>query len=506
MKPRNLSLFALALLAGLAFPAFAEDQPAKPDSGAEQRAQRSTPGILSLLPADSTSEHALEGRTRRIAYTATAGTLPIIDQSGERKAAIFYTSYVARDADAASRPVTFVFNGGPGAASVYLHLGVVGPKILDFGPSGRDGASARLRENPDAWLDFTDLVLIDPPGTGWSRTAKPDDKSFWGVRSDAQVMAKVVALYLARQGRMASPKYLVGESYGGFRAAKVAGVLQHDQGIVVSGVVMLSPLIEGGYVFGGGDRHSLGCALQLPSIVAAELQRKGAFTPQAIAEAEVFARTEYLATLAGPAPKGEAATAFYGRVGQMTGLPTELVARARGCVRNAYLQHRREADGKTVSLYDATIASPDPFPESQGRRGSDPVLDGFTRALGGAFVGYAREHLGFKTDMTYEVLNGDVNGKWEWERGGRGSPPSVTDDIRDFLSLNPSFRLLVAHGYADLVTPYGVSRYVLDHLPELGEPDRVQLKVYPGGHMFYFADRARSSFFGDAKTFYQAIQ
>ena len=104
---------------------------------------------------------------------------------------------------------------------------------------------------------------------------------------------------------MASPKYLVGESYGGFRAAKVARVLQHDQGIVVSGVVMLSPLIEGGYVFGGGDRHSLGCALQLPSIVAAELQRKGAFTPQAIAEAEVFARTEYLATLAGPAPKGE---------------------------------------------------------------------------------------------------------------------------------------------------------------------------------------------------------
>ena len=146
MKPRKPSLLALALLTGLAFPAFAEDQPARPDSGGEQRAQRSTPGILSLLPADSTSEHALEGRTRRIAYTATAGTLPIIDQSGERKAAVFYTSYVARDANAASRPVTFVFNGGPGAASVYLHLGVVGPKILDFGPTGRDGASARLRD------------------------------------------------------------------------------------------------------------------------------------------------------------------------------------------------------------------------------------------------------------------------------------------------------------------------------------------------------------------------
>jgi carboxypeptidase C (cathepsin A) len=259
-------------------------------------------------------------------------------------------------------------------------------------------------------------------------------------------------------------------------------------------------------VFGGGDRYSLGCALQLPSIVAAELERNRAFTPEALAEAERFARTEYLATLAGPAPKGEAAAAFYGRVARMTGLPPELVARSRGCVRNAYLKHRREATREVLSLYDATIASPDPFPESDGRRGPDPVLEGFSRALGGAFVGYARDHLGFKTDITYAVLNSEVNGKWEWERGGRGAPPSATDDIREFLSLNPSFRLLVAHGFADLVTPYGVSRYVLDHLPELGEPERVGLKVYSGGHMFYFAERPRADFTRDAKQFYQAIQ
>ena len=333
-----------------------------------------------------------------------------------------------------NRPVTFVFNGGPGAASVYLHLGVVGPKLLDFGPTGRDGAGARLRDNPDTWLDFTDLVLIDPPGTGWSRTAKSDDKSFYGVRADAQLMAKVIALYVNRNGRAASPKYLLGESYGGFRAAKVAHALQDDQGIVVAGTIMVSPLIEGGYIFGGGDRYSLGCALQLPSIVAAELTRNNAFTPQAIAEAERFARTEYLATLAGPAPKGDEAKAFYGRVAGLTGLPPELVARSRGCVRGAWLKHRRETGKEIVSLYDATIAAPDPYPESENRRGPDPVLDGFSRALGGAFVGYARDHLGYKTDITYSVLNGDVNGKWEWERGSRGTPPSVTDDIREFLS------------------------------------------------------------------------
>jgi carboxypeptidase C (cathepsin A) len=497
----RLSAFLLLLLASIPS---ARAEEAKPEA-AEQRGPRG--GVLSLLPAaDVTTAHAVDARTRRIAYSATAGMLPIHDGNGERKAAVFYTAYVAQDGNPANRPITFVFNGGPGAASVYLHLGVVGPKVLDFGPSGQDGAAARLRDNPDTWLDFTDVVLIDPPGTGWSRVAKSDDRSFYGVRADAQVTAKVIALYVNRNGRSASPKFLLGESYGGFRAAKVADVLQREQGIIVSGTIMVSPLIEGAYIFGGGDRYSLGCALQLPSIVAAELERKRAFTPAAIAEAERFARSEYLATLAGPPPKGEEAKTFYARVAGMTGLPPDLVARSRGCVRGAYLKHRRETAREIVSLYDATIAVPDPYPESENRRGPDPVLDGFTRALGGAFVGYARDHLGFKTDVTYSVLNGDVNGKWEWERGSRGTPPSATDDIREFVSANPSFRLLVVHGYADLVTPYGVSRYVIDHMPDTGEPERVQLKVYPGGHMFYFADQQRAEFAKDARQFYQAIQ
>lgn len=516
------SLYAFALLIGLTLPAFAQDQPKPADHPGRPADQSSKPGeqsakpasegrpsrngVLGMLPADVVTNHEVDAASGKIVYTATAGTLPIIDQSGEHKASIFYTAYVARNTDAANRPITFVFNGGPGAASVYLHLGLAGPKVLDFGPNGRDGASARLRDNAETWLAFTDLVMIDPVGTGWSRAAKADDTSFWGVRSDAQVMAKVIALWLARNGRLDSPKYLLGESYGGFRSMKVAEVLQHDQGIVISGVVMVSPLIEGGYVFGGSDRYSLGCALQLPSIVAAELERNRTFTPQALADAERFALSDYLSTLAGPAPKGDAAQAFYGRVARLTGLPADLVARSRGCVRNAYLKHRREREGEILSIYDATFGSPDPFPESENRRGPDPVLDGFTRALGGAFVGYARDQLGFKTDITYSVLNGEVNNKWEWERGSRGSPPSITDDIREYLSLNRSFRLLVAHGYADLVTPYGVTRYVLDHLPDLGEAERVQLKVYHGGHMFYFAESARATFTKDVKAFYQPIQ
>ena len=159
-------------------------------------------------------------------------------------------------------------------------------------------------------------------------------------------------------------------------------------------------------------------------------------------------------------------------------------------------------NGQTVSSYDATFAVPDPYPESVRRGGGDPILDGFTRALSGAFVGYARDELGFKTDMTYTLLASDVSSKWEW--GDRREPPGVSDDLRELLALSPSFRLLVAHGRTDLVTPYGVSRYVLDHIPDIGAPDRAQLKLYRGGHMFYFDADSRRAFAADAKNFYQA--
>jgi carboxypeptidase C (cathepsin A) len=480
-----------------------QDRPGRPERSAPAKPSDEAqhgPGVLRLLPPDAISDKEITIGGRKIAYTATAGTLALFDQSGEKTAAVFYTAYVARDADAARRPVTFVFNGGPGAASVYLNLGLAGPRIVGFGPEGRDGAAAKLVDNPDSWLAFTDLVMIDPIGTGWSRTAKPDDaKSFWGVRSDANVLAKVIALYVAKNSRGASPKYLLGESYGGFRAAKVAGTLKSDQGIVVTGIVMVSPLLEASFQWGGAQ-YALGAALQFPTLVATELERTKKFTPEALAEAERFAVNEYLPTLAGPPPTGDKAKAFYGRIAEMTGLPVDVVTKSRGWVRNAYLQHLR-ADGQTVSSYDATFAVPDPYPESARRGGADPILDGFTRALSGAFVGYAHDELGFKTDMTYTLLASDVSSRWDW--GDRREPPGVSDDLRELLALSPSFRLLVAHGRTDFVTPYGVSRYVVDHLPDMGSPDRAQLKLYRGGHMFYFDADSRRAFAADVKTFYQ---
>ncbi len=459
------------------------------------------PGVLSLLPGDAVTEHSIDLPGGKLAYTATAGTLSLFDQSGDRSAAIFYTAYVAKSANPpATRPVTFVFNGGPGAASAFLHLGLVGPRIAEFGMDGHDGANVRLVDNPQTWLAFTDLVLIDPLGTGWSRTAKPDGAgAFWNVHHDAESMAKVVALYVAKNGRAASPKFILGESYGGFRAAKVARLLESEQGILTFGILMLSPMLEGAFTF-GGDRFALGAALQLPSLAAAELERKGKFSQEALAQAERYAMTDYLTTLAGPPLQGEAAKNFYAHVAAITGLPTDVVAESRGFIRDDYIKNLHSGDHKIVSRYDATFASDDPIPESPSPRGPDPILDGVIRAFGGAFVGYARDELGFKTDMTYTLLASDISNKWDW--GGGREQPSVTDDLRVLLALTPAFRLMIAHGYSDMVTPYADTRYVLQHLPAFAGEERIELKLYRGGHMFYLDPDSRKAFSADARTMY----
>ena len=499
MTKSSLSRLALAVLfaGGLGFASAQERPHASQDKPAVQHEVGE--GVLRLLPVDSVTEHAIDTPRGKLAYTATAGTLAFYDQSGEQSASVFYTAYVAKNATP-NRPLTFVFNGGPGAASAFLHLGLVGPRVLEI---GRDPAATELHDNPDTWLNFTDLVLVDPIGTGWSRAAKADNsKHFWGIDSDAGAMAKAIALYVAHNNRAASPKYLFGESYGGLRAAKTARVLQRDQGIAATGIVMLSPLLEGWLTF-GDDEDALRAALQLPSLAAANLERKNAFTPSALAAAEKFALTDYLTTLAGSPPQGDAGHSFYQRVADVSGLPIDTVTQSRGFISRAYLK-TFAGGGKVVSFYDATFAADDPYPELHSPRGGDPILDGVSRAYGGAFVGYARNELGFKTDMTYALLPGEVTNNWDWQ-GGR-LQASAEDDLRVLLSFGPSFRLLVAHGYSDMITPYAMTRYVLDHLPPTTAPSRVQLKLYRGGHMLYLDADSRKAFSADAAAFYRGAE
>jgi carboxypeptidase C (cathepsin A) len=520
---RGLAVLLIAASATVAI-AQTEDKPA-PKGKTEQKAQSKgvphpdrakvpDPGALRLLPPDSVTHHTLETGGGPIRYTATAGTLPLYDTSGERVAAVFYTAYVADPQPSlppgrgregpGRRPVTFAFNGGPGAASAYLNLGLAGPRIADFSSGQPDANAMRLHDNPDSWLQFTDLVMIDPVGAGFSRATKADGgRQFWSVARDTESVAKVVSLWLTNNQRMESPKFLLGESYGGFRAGKVATALRDDHGISVAGIIMASPLMEGAFTF-GGTRFALGAAMQIPSLAAAELQRRGLFTPERLAEAERFALNEYLTTLAGPPPRGEAARAFYARVAELTGLPLDVVTQTRGFIRDSYVKHLRAAERLIVSRYDVTFTAPDPYPEDPARHGPDPILDGLSRGYGSLMSAYVREELGYRTEMTYVLLSGEANGRWEWgNRSGRDNA-SLDRDLRTLLTLDPSFRLLVAHGYTDLVTPYSVSRYVLDHLPDFATPARVQLKVYQGGHMFYVDPASRRAFTADARSFYEA--
>ena len=501
LKTNSVLSLALAIVVAgaLGSAAAAQDAAKQPASRAEQHDPK---GVLRLLPADAVTEHSIAIGKTRLAYTATAGTLAFYDQSGEQSAAVFYTAYVAKEAGA-NRPLTFAFNGGPGAASAFLHLGLVGPRVLELGPDSHDAARAELRDNHDTWLAFTDLVLIDPIGTGWSRAVKPDDaKHFWNVAGDASAMAKAIALYVARNNRTASPKYLFGESYGGLRAAKTARALQREQGIAISGIVMLSPLLEGWLTF-GDDSSALHAALQLPSLAATELERKKAFSREALAAAEKFAMTDYLVTLAGAPPQGDAAKAFYQHVADVSGMPLDAVTKSRGFI-PTFIKSLRGAEGKIVSIYDAAFAVDDPSPERRPGSGTDPILDGVTRAYGGGMASYARNELGFKTDMTYALLPGEVTGGWDW-KGGRNQV-GCEEDLRTLLAFGPSFRLLIAHGYSDMVTPYPMTRYVLDHMPPLDPPGRVQLKLYRGGHMIYLDPQSRKAFSADAAAFYRGAE
>lgn len=489
MLARCALFLAAALILASASPwsvqARGEDKPA-----AEKSEKPAASGILALLPEDSVTQHTLLHGGQKLAYTATAGTLGLRDDKGERSASLFYTAYTLAGGEAKTRPVSFFFNGGPGAGSAFLHLGAAGPVVLQFPAQETDGVNAKLADNPDSWLGFTDLVFIDAVGTGWSRPAKLDgaQAQFWGVRQDAEACAKAVALWLAKNGRTASPKYLIGESYGGLRAIKLARDLQSDQGILINGIVMISPLIEWSFLEDTED-NPLADALHLPSFAAAALEARHVFEPAQIDGAYRYALSEYLTTIVGPRLDGVSAESFYAKLAGMTGLPAEIVARHEGRLDPNANDIRAHA-GKLHSVYDFTVAVPDPFPEGGGPF-IDPLLNGYAHAYGGAMTGYAAESLGFRTELTYELLASEVAAKWDRHNDGSGG----IDDLRQLLALAPSLRVLVAHGWFDVLTPYGVSKWLIDHIP-VGR-DRVILKTYPGGHMVYLRAASRKALADD---------
>ena len=287
------ALTAAAVL-GLSPGAGAADAPAKPDAAADK------PG-LPPFPADASVQQTIHLGGKTLSYTATVGSLPVRDAEGKKIAEVVFTAYSLDGPRDPSRPVTFAFNGGPGAASVYLNLGAIGPKRIQFGAQGDSPSDpVVLRDNPGTWLDFTDLVFIDPVGTGYSRSlVKQDetDKTFFTIDGDISYLSRIVYDWLSKNGRMASPKYVVGESYGGYRAPAISHYLQTTMGVGVSGVVMVSPALDGRNA-ADPDTSPMSWAATLPSMTAANYERHGkALTPELMSEVESYARTDYITDL-----------------------------------------------------------------------------------------------------------------------------------------------------------------------------------------------------------------
>jgi carboxypeptidase C (cathepsin A) len=487
-------LFALSLAA----PAFAE--PARRPEGAKEQSSE-----VARLPADVTTDHTLELPDRTLRFKATAGSLPINTLEGKLQAEIAYTAYERPDTEAAARPLTFVFNGGPGAASAYLQLGAMGPWRLPLDNITPSSTAATI-PNPETWLDFTDLVFVDPVGTGYSRFINTSDevrKQFWSVDGDIDVLATFVRKWIEKNGRQPSRKFIAGESYGGFRAPKLAGKL-NEQGVGVSGLIMVSPVLDFGWR--GNGRHSpLGWAARLPSMAAAAREASAPFDREALRETERYAAGEYTQDLI----RGERDTAaverISARVAQLTGLDPALVRRLAGRVdARTFVRERTRDRGLVASMYDATVTGIDPDPSSSSSHFDDPVLSVVRAPLSAAMTDLYARVLKWRVVEPYQLLNGRVSSRWDW--GGGRSTHEIVSDLRSVLASDPRLRVLVTHGASDLVTPYFENQMILDQMPPFASEERLKLSVYGGGHMFYSRDASRRALREDAKELYRAAE
>lgn len=475
--------FAVLLL--LAGPAHTQPAPAA-------RAETAT--------SDRSSEHTIALPGGPLAFTAAVQTVRLVNDQGAAQADIVLTSFTA---PGPGRPVTFAFNGGPGASSAWLNLGTMGPWRLPMGDGAPSPAMPpALVDNGETWLAFTDLVFVDPAGTGYSRVLGGDEarRGLFSVEGDVSSIAEAIRRWLEAQGRLASPKFLVGESYGGFRGPRVARALRQEQGVGVAGLVLVSPVLD----FGGrsNDLDPLNHVARLPAMAAAA---RGAESRAGVADAERYAATDYLLDLV----RGEADTAAVertsARVAELTGIDPATVGREGGRLDTGTFLRERGPSGRVASAYDATIGIPDPFPTSARSQAPDPVLTGLRAPMTSAAILLYAQRIGWRPEgqanARYEVLNEGVNRAWDY---GRGDRPESLGSLRVSLALDPRFRVLVAHGLYDLVTPYFSSKLLLDHLPPIGPAGRVELQAYPGGHMFYSRDASRAAFSADARRMIEA--
>jgi len=499
------ALLGLALALLVAAPVLAQAQPgdAPPSTGAP--AQAAAPSG----PRLSSTAHSINLDGGALHYTATAGVQPLRDAGGKIAADMFFVAYTKQGVpDPSKRPIAFVFNGGPGASSVLLHLGAVGPKRIRLADNGTlVSAPPEWVDNTHTWLAFTDLVLIDAIGTGFSRAAPAVPAvQFYQVKGDASSFAQFIRLYLAANNRQRSPTLLAGESYGGTRAVILARLLQRDFGIAVKGLILISPVIDFETLnaqYGNPARSTdLAFALDVPSYAATawhyhklrpELQ---ANFQGLLREVERWSINEYLPALVqGDALPEDEQARIAGALSQYAGIP-ETVVRANhlrllpSAFRRELLRDRQlelgQMDGRIA--YD---------PRAARGFGTEAVA----AAFGTVFTDYARSELRYRADQPYDALSETVVRSWDWGANGPSGVLNVLDDLRQAMRQDPAMKVLVARGYYDLDVPFYGTDYALNQLHLGAALDaNVTRTYYDSGHMVYTSEATLAQLTADARV------
>ena len=454
-----------------------------------------------------TTAHSMPLGDGELAYSATVGMMPLKDEQGEILAQIFYTAYTLDGDDRAARPLIFVFNGGPGSASIWLHMGALGPKRVDMGAQGfMPPPPFQLIDNAHTWLDLGDLVFIDPVGTGYSRAADPDDnKKYWGLAADLEAVGEFIRLYLSRSQRWTSPLYLAGESYGTTRAAGLAGHLI-DRGIAFNGILLLSTVMNFQTLrFTKGN--DLPYHLYLPSYCATawyhkalsdEMQARA--LPELLEEVMRWSEEVYTVALAkGDRIAGEEREALAAQLSAYTGLSQRFILGADLRINimsfcKELLRDDKRAVGRLDSRFVGIMAS------AEGQNFDfDPSMHAIVPPYTAVFNQFVREQLGYESDLNYEILSFKVNENWQYPGG---EFPDTSEGLRAAFAKNPFMRVLVAQGYFDLATPFMAAYYSLEHMGlDATLRGNISIHQYEAGHMMYLHEASLAKLKADVAAF-----